>query len=372
MTKPRILVTGASGGTGRPVVEQLLAAGFPVRAMVRGRDARSAELQRLGAEVVVADFYDVDQMLAALTGVQRAYFVPVFEPFMIQSAAAFAWAAQRAGIEHIVQMSQWTSHRAHPAAMTQQTWLVDHLFAHLPGVAHTILNPGMFAHNFLRVIDFAALLGVYPVLSGDGRAAPVSNEDIGRVAAALLAQGPSRHAGRRYRPTGPALLNGHDMSQIVARAVGHAVVPIPMPFWLLGKVARQQGVDPYQVACLRHYMEDMKQGAFAFEGGVTSVVQDLTGAPAESFLTTAHRYAALPFARQTLGRRLMAALKFMAVPWVPGYDFERYERQLRLPRAARSSLSIEDAAWQDEHRVQMGAGAATLADPARWPAARVA
>jgi len=71
----------------------------------------------------------------------------------------------------------------------------------------------MFAYNFLRTIDFAALLGIYPVLSGDGRAAPVSNEDMARVVAVLLAEGPDKHAGRGYRPTGPQLLSAREMAR---------------------------------------------------------------------------------------------------------------------------------------------------------------
>jgi uncharacterized protein YbjT (DUF2867 family) len=66
----------------------------------------------------------------------------------------------------------------------------------IPGVAHTIFNPGMFADNFLRVIDFATLLGVFPVLMGQSRSAPVSNEDMARTAAAILMDDPAKHAGR--------------------------------------------------------------------------------------------------------------------------------------------------------------------------------
>ncbi len=226
MAKPRILVTGATGGTGAVVVSELLAKGFPVRAVVRKRDARSEALDRKGVETIVADLYDPDQVLAALRDVNRAYYLPPIQPYMIQSAVVFAVAAREAKLEHVVQMSQWTSHRAHPTAMTQQTWLVDQLFSAIPGVAHTIFNPGMFAHNFLRTMDFAALLGLYPILSGEGRAAPVSNEDMGKVAAVLLAQGPDIHAGKRYRPTGPKLLNGREMAAIVAKAVGHRVLPV--------------------------------------------------------------------------------------------------------------------------------------------------
>ena len=353
MAKPTILVTGATGGTGAPVVAELLAKGFPVRATVRKRDARSEALDRQGVATIVADLYDADQMLDALRGVQRAYFLPLIEPYMIQSAAAFAVAAREAKLEHVVQMSQWTSHRAHPTAMTQQTWLVDKLFAAIPGVAHTIFNPGMFAHNFLRTIDFAALLGVFPVISGEGRAAPVSNEDMGRVAAALLAEGPDKHAGKRYRPTGPELLSAREMAAIVAKVVGRGVRPVEMPFWMLGKVARQQGIDPYSISCLRFYMEDMKRGTFAFAGGVTDVVRELTGAPAESFETIARRYAAMPFARQTLGNRVKAMASFAATPFYRGFNFDNWDRAMRLPAPAHPTLSIEDAQWRAEHAAQM-------------------
>ena len=353
MVKPKILVTGATGGTGAAVVSELLTKGFPVRAMVHRRDDRSAVLEKSGAEVVTANLYDPDQLTDAMRGVQRAYFLPLVEPLMIQSAVAFCLAAREAKLEYVVQMSQWTSHRAHPTAMTQQTWLVDNLFAKIPGVAHTVFNPGMFAHNFLRTIDFAALLGIYPVLSGEGRAAPVSNEDMGRVAAVLLAEGPTRHAGRSYRPTGPQLLTGREMAAVVARAVGHRVIAVDMPFWLLGKVARQQRIDPYNLQILRYYMQDMRKGTFSFEGGVTNVVEELTGTPAESFETTARRYAALPFARQTLWNRIKAFARFNMTPFYRGYDFDKLDRTQRLPVPPNPTLSIEDARWRETHAAQM-------------------
>ena len=42
MVKPRIIVTGATGKTGSVVASELLKAGYPVRAMVRREDGRSA------------------------------------------------------------------------------------------------------------------------------------------------------------------------------------------------------------------------------------------------------------------------------------------------------------------------------------------
>ncbi len=172
MTRPTILVVGATGKTGAAVVAQLRAKEWPVRAIVRSRDARSERLDRLGVQTVVADLFDPDQLLDSIRGTHRAYYLPFYHPYMIQSAAAFAVAAREAKLESIVQMSQWLSSPAHPSLTTRQTWLIDHLFSMIPGVAHTIINPGMFADNYLRVIDFAALLGIYPVLAGTSRSAP--------------------------------------------------------------------------------------------------------------------------------------------------------------------------------------------------------
>jgi len=76
MKEPKILVTGATGKTGRVVVDELLAKGVPVRAVVHSKDARSAALESKGVETVVADMFDHDHLLGAMRGTQRAYYLP--------------------------------------------------------------------------------------------------------------------------------------------------------------------------------------------------------------------------------------------------------------------------------------------------------
>src|SRR5262249_26511046 len=176
MTKPRILVTGATGKTGSVVVTELLKAGYPVRAFVHREDGRSAGLRALGAEIAVADMSDVERVADALKDVQRAYFCPPFDPYMIQAAVAFAVAAREARLEHIVGMTQWLASPSHPSLMTRQLWLVDRLFSMTPGVAHTIVRPGIFADAYLATIGSAVHLGIFPWMSGNSRNAPPSNE----------------------------------------------------------------------------------------------------------------------------------------------------------------------------------------------------
>jgi hypothetical protein len=156
-----------------------------------------------------------------------------------------------------------------------------------------------------------------------------------------------------YRPTGPKLLSGRDMAAIIAGVVGHKVVPMNLPFWMFTKVAQQQKVDPIQISSLRHYSEDMKQGAFMFEGGVTTTVEDLTGVAAESFETTARRYAALPFARQTMGNRLKAFVTFNLTLLYPGYNLKRLERGWGYPVPPNPTLSMQDERWRREHSLMM-------------------
>src|SRR5262249_24821609 len=138
--------------------------------------------------------------------------------------------------------------------------------------------------------------------------------------------------------------------------VGHRVRLAPVPFWLFAKAARWgQGVDPFLISALRHYLEDVNNGAFVFEGGVTDTVEALTGTRAESFEATAQRYAARPFAQQSLGNRLKALAAFALVPFLPGYDLERLEREWGFPKPLNASLSLDDERWRDEHRRIMAA-----------------
>lgn len=358
MTRPAILVTGATGKTGGAVARQLLEQGWPVRALVHREDSRSQALRDAGAEVVIADMFDADQLSRALQGIQRAYYVTLFKPGLAQAARAFADAARHSRLETLVQLSQWLSHPTHPSVQTRETWQADQAFAAVGCMDHIVVNPGMFADNFLRVIDFAALLYVYPVLTADSASAPVANEDIARVVVALL-KSPQGHAGKRLRPTGPRLLTGRQMARTIADVVGHAVAPIELPMWMFRKAARMSGADIHEVYNYGHYMQEHRKGAFSLAGGVTDVLERLTGAPAESFEVTAARYAAMPFARQTFANRLRAFARFNVLPLYPAHDLRRYEQQMGFTAPEPASLAIDDASWRLDHVAQMeeqGAG----------------
>jgi NAD(P)H dehydrogenase (quinone) len=349
MIKPRIIVTGATGKTGSVVAAELLNAGYPVRALVHREDGRSARLKTQGAEIAVADISDVERVVDALKGVQRAYYCPPYDPYMIQGAVVFAAAAREARLEHIVGLTQWLASPSHPSLMTRQSWLVDRLFSMTPGVAHTIINPGFFADAYLVTIGLAAHLGIFPWMYGNSRNAPPSNEDVARVAVAALMD-PARHAGKSYRPTGPELLGAEGMAKAIGRAVGRSVRVVPTPTWLFMKTARMGGFPMDLFGGVRYYIEDHKRGAFEL-GAPTTDVLDVTGRPAEDFETIARRYAAQPHNQRTIGNWLRQFVQFMMVPLGPGFNLDRYDRELRRPFPSEPQFAPDSKVWRREHAI---------------------
>ena len=365
MLKPRILVTGATGKTGSIVVAELLKAGYPVRAIVHREDGRSAWLKAQGAEIAIADMSDVERVAGALKDVQRAYYCPPYDPYMIQGAVAFAVAAKESRLEHIVGLTQWLSSPSHPALMTRQLWLVDRLFSMTPGITHTIVRPGFFADAYLLLTGFAAHLGVFPWIFGDSRNAPPSNEDIARVAARSLMD-PARHAGKSYRPTGPELLGAKDMANAIGRAVGRSVRVVPTPTWMFMKAARMGGLPIGLLSGVRYYIGDHKRGAFEL-GAPTTDVLDVTGRPAEDFETIALRYAALPRNRRTLGNGLREFAQFVIAPLRPGFNLDRYDRELRRPFPSEPQFAPESKVWRREHAIAHAERNTFMAEPHQMP-----
>ena len=349
MNKPRIIVTGATGKTGSVVVTELLKAGYPVRAMVHREDSRSARLKAAGAEIVVADMSDVERIADALRDVQRAYYCPPYDPYMIQGAVAFAVAAKGSRLEQIVGLSQWLASPSHPSLATRQSWLVDRLFSMTPGVAHTIVNPGFFADAYLVTIGLAAHLGVFPWMYGNSRNAPPSNDDIARVAVGAL-MNPARHAGQSYRPTGPELLGADDMAQAIGRAVGRSVRVVPTPTWLFMKAARMAGMSIDLMSNVRYYIDDHKRGGFEL-GAPTTDVLNVTGRSPEDFETIARRYAAQPRNQRTIGNWVREFAEFMISPVSPGFNFDRYDGELRRPFPFEPQSAPESKVWRREHGI---------------------
>src|SRR5579875_718909 len=140
-TQPTILVTAATGKTGRHTASYLMSRGFPVRAMVHREDTRSEALRRQGADVVVGNVSDVNDVRNALDGVQRAYWAAPVMPGALDAATLFAAIAEEKRLEVVVSMSQWLADPGHISAQTRATWLADRVFEWMPTVEDPVSQP---------------------------------------------------------------------------------------------------------------------------------------------------------------------------------------------------------------------------------------
>ena len=101
---------------------------------------------------------------------------------------------------------------------------------------------------------------------------------------------------------------------------------------------------------VRYYIDDHRRGAFEL-GAPTTDVLDVTGRPAEDFETIARRYAALPRNQRTLGNWLREFAQFMIAPLSPGFNFDRYDRELRRPFPSEPQFAPESKVWRREHGI---------------------
>lgn len=346
MTKPKILVTSATGRTGSAAVLQLLEKGFPVRAFTRRRSAQAEALERAGAELAFGNLFDYRDVRKALDGVQRAYHVPPFTPNLLEGAAVFALAAEEAKLEVVALMSQWTPHAADPSIVSRGHWIANQLYRWMPSVDVIHVNPGVFAFMHLLGLPAAVHLGVLMGPWGEGRNAPPSNEDIARVASGVLAD-PAPHLGKSYRPTGPALLSGHDMAATLTKILDRNVRYQHASEKMFAKAAKALGVSDFESSQIRYYSVALQRGAYEI-GAPTDHVELVTGHKAEPFEETARRYLSDPtliHPNLQIGTKL-DALGFMVrmlAARVP--DFDRWEQERLFPVLDNASVAADNEDW---------------------------
>jgi hypothetical protein len=160
------------------------------------------------------------------------------------------------------------------------------------------------------------------------------------------------------------------MAQAIGRAVGRSVRAVPTPTWMFMKAARMGGYPIDLLSNVRYYIDDHKRGAFEL-GAPTTDVLDVTGRPAENFETIARRYATLPGNQRTFGNWLREFMQFVMAPFSPGYNFDRYDRELRRPFPSEPQFAPESEVWRREHAIGDAANpAATDREKARIAASR--
>lgn len=276
MTNPTILVTGATGFTGRSTIEILLEKNLPVRALVRTDDERAAKLRQSGAEVVVGDLLDLNAVRTALEGIKKAYFVYPIAPGLIDATARFALAAKEAGVESVVNMSQISARRVAKSNAALDHYTAERVFD-WSGLSMTHLRPTYFSqwliypHWRKHIVKY----GEIRLPFGNGRHAPIAAEDQARLIAAIL-ENPLPHQGKTYPLNGPVELSQQGVADEVGKVLGREIKYVPISLDEYRQDLLNDGLPPFLIQHLIEVAQDYQHGVFE---GEDSIIGEVTGEP---------------------------------------------------------------------------------------------
>ena len=290
MNAPLYLVTGAGGGTGgvsRQVVEALCERGDRVRALVHHDDERADSLRKLGAEVVVGDLTEPQDVVDAMAGTDRMFFSMSVSPDYLKATAIICEAALEYGrLELLVNMSQMTvsqmtltsvgeshQHRLH--------YLAEHVL-NWSGVPVVHIRPTAFLDNPIFTWLAAPSLRERNMLVlpfGTGHTSPIAASDVARAVAALLLD-PAPRIGNIYELTGPVSLDIDGLAAEYARGLQRPVrgTDIPQGTWVK-EILKPLGLP-------EHLEQHLATMALLHRAGrydrATDDVEKLTGQPAST------------------------------------------------------------------------------------------
>jgi uncharacterized protein YbjT (DUF2867 family) len=282
-----ILITGAAGGrqgsTGLLVAGLLLQQGVPVRAFVHNLDARSDELRQQGAEIVAGDLLDPTTVQAAMKDVKRAYFTYPVTDGLLEASTIFAMAARNAGVELVVNNSQFQGTPDNPAFRdlkhapsfrNLQHRLADRIFDQAQVGAVHLQTPPYYENVRALVSRSVAKQNAAFLPWGDGTTViPLAGaEDVSRVAATLLAD-PGVPSQDVY-PLVTETLTVREIMETLGRAIGREIryVPITDEQWA---DAVKERLNHHALDHLTHLWQHFRKGEQRYQA--TDNIRAVTG-----------------------------------------------------------------------------------------------
>jgi len=269
-----ILVTGATGNIGRRLVDHLIDLGAnDIRALTK--NPTRANLPDT-VTPVIGYLGDPESLRAALAGVERMYLAP-----LPQTVDATLELVKAAGVEYVVALSGSAHWQEHSDAITAS------------GVVNTQLGPGEFLENFAMWSEAIKAAHTVREPYPDVVAAPISMDDIARVAAALLVEPDPSHYGQSYELTGPQALTRAQIAVQIGVGIG-----VDVTFEVCSRAETEEALRPTMGDQVGWYLDLFEDAA---PQQANSLVAELTGTPAQSVAEWAARNTELFVSAQSSG-----------------------------------------------------------------------
>ncbi len=288
MTKsntPTILITGATGNIGTELTKQLAAQRVPFRRMVRALKDTKSSADSEAAETVLGDFNDEKTILEALQGIERAFLLTNSSEQAETQQSRFVDAANKAGVKHLVKLSQWAADRNSPVRFLRYHAAVEQKIKD-SGNAYTFLRPNLFMQGLLGFRDSIVKQGKFFASIGDAPISAVDVRDIAKVAAATLTE--DGHEGKIYNLTGLEALSHAEMAEKLSASLNRQVNFVDVPPDAMREALLDFGFPEWQADGL---IEDYAHYSRGEAAEIASGIVDATGEAPRSFDDFARDYA---------------------------------------------------------------------------------
>jgi uncharacterized protein YbjT (DUF2867 family) len=238
-----ILVTGATGKTGRELVRLLGSRGAPFRVLARNPE-KATTLFGEKVSIVAGDMGRSDTLEPAMRGVDRLFLLSSPDPDAPVLQKNVLGAAKRAGVEYVVKMSAVDASTSSKSRFLRLHGEMDEELKR-SGLTCTYLHPHSFMQNTLGFAPTISTQGVF--YTPPSAAVPIVDvRDIAAVACSVLIE--NGHEGKTYTITGPEALTYGQIAEKIGAATGkpvrHMEVPpetaragmlgAGMPEWIVG------------------------------------------------------------------------------------------------------------------------------------------
>jgi uncharacterized protein YbjT (DUF2867 family) len=271
-------ITGITGKVGGELARTLLAAGQPVRAVVRD-SAKGAAWTARGCEVTLASMEDAAQLAVAFAGADGVFILPPSEfdpepgyPEAQKVIDAVAAALIAARPKRAVCLSTIGADAPHDNLLSQRTMMEQSLGR--IGIPVTFLRPGWFMENALWDVPSSRDAGVvHSFLQPADKPFPmVATRDVGRTAARLIQE---EWTGTRVvELEGPARMSPNDLARAFATVLGRPVRVELVPRATWEDLFRSQGMkNPLPRIRM---LDGFNEGWIAFSDGGRSAVKGET------------------------------------------------------------------------------------------------
>ncbi len=264
-----ILVFGASGNIGTPVVQNLIQKGEKVRAFVHSGPS-GERIQNSGVtETYMGDFRKESDLKAAMEGCRKVFHVaPPFIEDEVEVGQRIIENARANEVEHLVfssvlhpQLSQM-DHHAKKLAVEES--LIE------SGLNFNIVQPAMLMQNLRAVYPYIEKQGVFPAFSApDKKLSLVDTADLGEAVATIFTSDRLKNA--TFELAGPDGLTYNEMVSMIIEELDQSITVKPLTDEERKGIADQQGFSDYAkqafLKMAHHYDEN------GFKGGSSVVLE---------------------------------------------------------------------------------------------------